>query len=94
MMTPRIYDSVVNVNSTDAGKAAMAVIDALQGYIEADKGAQVVGLCVAFRSFCDRFGLDPQDVFTATGNILSRAEGPVRKDFQAVRDYLQNEVHA
>jgi hypothetical protein len=90
----RLYDRIVNVRAVSAGKAAMSVIDGLQNHIEDDKGAQAVGLCAAFRLFCERFGLDPQDVFTATGNLMSRAEGPIRKDFQAVRDYLQNEVHA
>ena len=92
-MSARLYDRVVNVRSIQAGKAAMAVIDGLQNHLEADKGAQAVGLCAAFRLFCERFGLEPQDVFTATGNIMARAEGDVRKDFQAVRDYLKNEVH-
>ncbi len=93
-MSRRIYDCIVNARSADAGKAAMAVIDALQHHIEGDKGAQAVGLCGAFLLFCGRFGLDPQDVFTATGNLLAQSEGDVRKDFDAVRLYLQNEVHA
>jgi hypothetical protein len=93
-MDRRIYDRIVNVRATAAGQAALTVIDGLQTYIEGDKGAQAVGLCAAFRLFCERFGLDPQDVFTATGNVMAHAEGPLRKDFQAVRDYLKNEVHA
>jgi len=87
-----VYDLVVNAKSSSAGKAAMAVIDSLQQYIESDKGAQAIGLCAAFRLFCERFRLDPQDVFNATGNLIASAEGDIRKDFQAVRDYLKNEV--
>lgn len=88
----QIYERIINANSTEAGKAAMTIIDTLQGYIEADKGAQVIGLCAAFRLLCERFNLDIQDVFSATGNLISSAQGDIRKDFQAVRDYLDNEV--
>jgi hypothetical protein len=88
----QIYERIINANSTEAGKAAMAIIDTLQGYIEADKGAQAIGLCAAFRLFCERFNLDIQDVFSATGNLISSAQGDIRKDFQAVRDYLDNEM--
>lgn len=92
-MSRNLYDRVVNVPAASAGQAAMGVIDALQHYIERDKGAQAVGLCSAFLLFCERFGLQAQDVFTATKNLMNAAEGDVRKDFDAVRLYLQNEVH-
>lgn len=93
-MSRRLYDRVVNVRAVDAGKAALSVVDALQKYIEEDKGAQAVGLAAAFLLFCERFSLAPQDVFTATKNLIARSEGDNRKDFEAVRLYLQNEVHA
>lgn len=93
-MSRRIYDRIINADGARAGSAAMAVITALQDYIENDKGAQAVGLCAAFLLFCDRFNLEPQDVFTATKNLMSRAEGERRKDFEAVKLYLLNEVHA
>jgi phytoene/squalene synthetase len=93
-MSRRVYERIINVRAQDAGKAAMSVIDALQKYIEEDKGAQAVGLCAAFLLFCERFGLSPQDVFVATKNLMAHVAGDNRKDFEAVRLYLQNEVHA
>jgi hypothetical protein len=90
-MSP-IYDQLVNARSRRAGTAAMAVINALQDFIEDERGAQAIGIAAAFLLFCERFRIEPQDVFTATRNLIARSEGDTRKDFQAVRDYLTNEV--
>lgn len=90
---PRAYDALINCPGNLAGSAAMAVIDALQHHAESDKGAQSVGLCAAFLLLTERLGLEPQDVFTVTKNLLAQAVGPRAKDFEAVRLYLQNEVH-
>ena len=94
MSSRRIYDSLVNASTQEAGKAAMSILEALQTYAENDKGAQAVGLCAAFLLFCRRFNLQPQEVFTATGNLLDYARGDARKDFDAVSLYLKNEVKA
>lgn len=93
-MNTRVYDALVNADGNRTGSAAMSIIDSLQKYLEDDKGVQVAGLAIAFLLFCERFGLSPQDVFTASKNILNTSQGARAKDFQAVRDYLANEVHA
>lgn len=79
---------LMNMAVTDASRAAMQVIDALQHH---RPEAQAVGACAAFLLLAEASGIPAQDLFTATKNIINGAEGK-RPEFAAVEMYVQQEI--
>jgi len=66
--------------------AAMTVIDALQLRFTSEQ--QVLGTAAVFLILCERFGVEPQDAFTATKNLMNTVTGK-RAEFEAVADYAR-----
>lgn len=71
-----------------AATTTMSVIDHLQDFTPE---AQIAAVTASFKLLTERFGVDPQDAFSVTDNIMNHAEG-TRVEFNAVRAYLANEV--
>ena len=72
----------------DSAVATMRVIDAVQ---DLPPHLQVIALTASFKLLIDRYGIDAQDAFTVTDNIMNAAAG-TRPEFAAVRMYLENEL--
>lgn len=72
----------------DAAVATMRVIDAIQ---DLPPHLQVIAVVATFKLVTERFGVNPQDAFTVTDNIMNHAQGR-RVEFDAARAYLENEV--
>lgn len=72
----------------EAAVSTMRVIDTLQ---DLPPHLQVVAIVATFKLVTERFGIEPQDAFTVTDNIMNHAQGR-RVEFDAVRMYLENEV--
>jgi len=72
----------------EAATSTMRVIDAAQ---DLPPHLQLIGITATFKMMLERFGVDPQDAFTAVDNIMNNAEGK-RAEFRAVRMYLATEL--
>lgn len=66
----------------------MRVIDRIQTLSPA---VQLHACAAVFLLVSERFGFEPQDVFSYTNNLMNYAEGR-RPEFAAVRAYLENEL--
>jgi hypothetical protein len=82
-------DKLMNMAVSDAGRAAMQVVDALQNH---RPEAQVVGACAAFLLLAEASGMPAQDLFSATKNLINGAEGK-RPEFAAVSMYIELEIN-
>ena len=83
-------DRLVNINRDDAAKASFKVVDNLQ---QLPKEHRVAGTCIAFLLMCEHLGVEPQDAFTISNNVMhDRNNGfGLAKQFTAAREYLANE---
>jgi hypothetical protein len=81
-------DLLANANVRQTANSTMAIIDRIQSLAPPQQAA---GLAAAFILLCERYSLEPQDIFTLTSNIMNHAEGR-RPEFLAVRDYMENEL--
>lgn len=68
--------------------STMRVIDSVQ---DLPPHLQVIAITASFKLLIERFGVTPDDAFTATDNIMNHAQGR-RVEFDAVRAYLENQV--
>jgi len=82
-------DKLNGIAVRKAATTTFAVIDAVQ---ERPPEAQIFGIAAAFRLLSERLGIEPQDAMTVVGNVLASSETGDRVEFDAVRDYLANEV--
>lgn len=72
----------------EAATSTLAIIDRVQTL---PPHLQVIAIVAAFKLLIERYGVDPQDAFTVTDNVMNHAQGR-RVEFDAVRAYLANEV--
>lgn len=72
----------------ESATSTMRVIDCVQ---DLPPHLQVIAIAATFKLMIERFGIEGQDAFTITDNIMNHADGR-RVEFDAVRDYLANEV--
>lgn len=72
----------------ESAAATMRVIDSVQ---DLPPHLQVIGITATFKLLAERFNMSVADAFTVADNIMNHAEGR-RVEFDAVRDYLANEV--
>lgn len=72
----------------ESAGSTMRVIDALQ---DLPPHMQIIALVATFKLMIERYGVNAQDAFTVADNIMNHAQGR-RVEFDAVRDYLANEV--
>lgn len=87
-----IYEQIINAPRSVAASATVLLIDRLQDFIEQQKGVQVVAAAALFLLLAERFNVEPQDVFTATKNLMRQRDGDYAPQFKAVEMYLKNEV--
>lgn len=80
-------DMFTNIPVKNAAVATMRVVDALQ---DNQPHEQVAALAAAFVLACERHGIEPQDAFAVSTNIMNHADGR-RPEFIAVRQYMEHE---
>lgn len=71
----------------ESASASFALLDVNQ---DEPAHIQLHAAAAYFLLLCDHHKLSPQDVFTATKNLMNHAEGP-RPEFRAIRAYMENE---
>lgn len=82
-------DKLTNAPPKDVAQATMMLVDRLQNYPAA---IQSVAAAVLFLSVCKVHRLQPQDVFTVTGNMMADTIHGERPEFRALRLYTQHEL--
>lgn len=88
-MRKLIYDRMVNAEPHDVSKATMAVADGVQTLTPE---TQVMGAAAFFLLLAEAYKVNPQDVFTATKNLMSSEKGDAIPQFNAAREYIKHEV--
>lgn len=81
-------DLMNNANPTAVATAVMGVVDRLQ---HEQPHVQQMAAAALFVLLAERWGMKPQDVMTATKNLMIGSEGK-RAEFEAVALYLENEL--
>ena len=81
-------DLMNNARPADVATAVMSVVDRLQ---HVQPHVQAMAAAALFVLLAERWGVEPQDVMTATKNLLIGSEGK-RAEFEAVALYLENEL--
>ena len=81
-------DLMNNANPAAVATAVMVVIDKLQ---HEQPHVQQMAAAALFVLLAERWGMEPQDVMTATKNLMIGSEGK-RAEFEAVALYLENEL--
>jgi hypothetical protein len=91
MARNKVYEQLVNADLGKALTAMYATVDRLQ--TAGNPGEQVAGAAILFRLLCERFGMDLNDTFTATGRMIRE---PCTKDqvvqLAAARQYLKEQL--
>lgn len=90
MNHPFNLDTFSSANVAEAASMAMRVVDATQRGNPSPE-IQAHGIAAAFILLAERFGLQPQEMFAKTTNLMHYAEGR-RPEFAAVEAYLQGEL--
>lgn len=80
-------DRFNNVSLPVTCNASFAIINALQDY---QPDVQMAAITAVFLLATAHHGVEPQDAFTVTKNVMSSAD-KCRPEFLAVRDYMQGE---
>lgn len=80
-------DLFANIPVKAAAVATMEVIDAIQ---DRRPHEQLVALAATFILACERYGIEPQDAFALTTNVMNHADGR-RPEFEAVRQFMAHE---
>ena len=68
---------------------SMVTITALQDF---RPEAQIAALATTFRLMAEMMGVEPQDIFQATGRMMDHAEATGRPEFRAIRSYMKGEL--
>lgn len=82
-------DLINNANPARVANATMAVIDATQRGFQPHE--QMHAMAAAFLLLSEHWGLSPQDLFTATKNLMNDNLGK-RPEFAAVQQYMREEL--
>jgi hypothetical protein len=85
-----LYQRMVNAPRQETAGAALHIITAAQN--NASPAAQVPAVCAAFLLLCEGKGIDPQDAFTITKNLINGHDTHLGTDFEAIRLYVRNEL--
>lgn len=83
------YDGLVNAQPQQVAHATMVLLHELQNH---QPPVQAAALAATFVLLCEHYGVEPQDVMTATKNLLLAEGQGKRPEFGAARDYLRYEV--
>lgn len=82
-------DIVASADVRLAATSTMQVLDAIQSI--RPREYQITALACSFQLLAERVGLEPQDLFALSTNIMNHADGR-RPEFAAVRQYLKEEL--
>lgn len=83
-------DKLNAIDAAAVATAAATVIDAVQ---DMEPERQIAGVTAAFKILVDHLKVDPQDVMTVVGNIISDNTGPGKRvELDAVADYMRGEL--
>lgn len=82
-------DLMINADHEQVAMTSFAVIDLLQ---DLDPELQALALAATFKLLAERFNLNPQDVFTYAGNLMTHTDGTHRSEFKGIRMYLREEL--
>lgn len=88
-MNPFSRDRLNSADPHASAVAAMTVIDRLQNF---PPEQALIGLAATFLFVAEHFGINAQDAFTVTKNVINHADGRVIPEFKAVRDFVRNEL--
>ena len=80
-------DRLNNADTRRSANATFAVVDALQ---DNPPHEQVIAGAAFFLLACEHHGVQPQDAFVATKNLMSHAEGR-RPEFEGAAHYMKEE---
>jgi hypothetical protein len=81
-------DLLNNVDRMPVRQGSFAIVDALQ--MEPPQ-VQAASIGAAFVLMCERFKLEPQDVFLAVNNMMCLPNGERAPEFKGAALYMQNE---
>lgn len=86
-----MHDKLTNANRNEVAKAAMTVVNGIQ---HANKFNRIAGAAVAFVLMSERQGIKPAELYAFAERVMRDNNGGFgrAKQFQAVADYLANEV--
>lgn len=77
------------VEPRQVGLLAMRLADRSQDF---PPEPQAVAAAYYFLLLCERYKLQPQDVFTITKNLLASSEAQFSHELRAVKDYVEHEL--
>ncbi|WGD31685.1 hypothetical protein AncyloWKF20_07655 [Ancylobacter sp. WKF20] len=80
------------INNADAAVVQHLVMDLVDRLQTHEPGAQVHTATALFILVAEWAGVPPQELFTATKNLMSSTEGNRTPAFAAIAAYLANEV--
>jgi len=83
------YDGLTNADPARVAKASFKLLNELQNH---DQGTICAASAAVFLILCERFKVEPQDVFTATKNLLVADRVDGRHEFGAVKLFAQHEI--
>jgi hypothetical protein len=83
------YDGLVNAPAKEVAEAGFSVIDALQKFPPHTRASATAAV---FLLLCEEFRAQPQDVFTATKNLLASKDAGQSDHIAALRLYVTHEA--
>lgn len=81
--------ALANVSPKRVARATFRALDRIQEYEPHEQCAAAAALFIVV---CETCKADPQDVMTATRNLLMDEREGRRQEFQALRMYAENEI--
>lgn len=80
-------DQLNNASADRVSRAGIEILDRMQNH---PAHIQPLALCAAFLTLADHYRVPPQDLFTATRNMMAEEENIA--EFKALRDYIRYEI--
>jgi hypothetical protein len=88
---PRLRLNKDKINMARPREVAASVMMTLNGLQDYTPEIQVMGAAAVFLELSEALGIPPQEVFTATKNLIAGQDGK-RPEFTAIQDYIQGEM--
>ena len=85
-----LYERMINAPRQETANATLHVITAAQNNARAE--AQIPALAAAFLLVCEGKGIDAQDAFNVTKNLINSHDQHLGTDFEAIRMYVENDL--
>lgn len=84
------YDGLVNMPVSAVSNVAFKTLNVLQNHPPHIRAASSA---MMFLLLCGEYGAEPQDVFTATKNMMASKEAGHNPQFLALKLYVENETN-